>query len=235
MELRRYLHLIRQRLYVVILSVLVGALVGYGVTSRVSQYRTTAQLYVGSEEIAQNPSLLYLEPGLNQVVATFAEMIPTQVIAQKAVVATGVPRSAGAVVGETKAEVVTGTNLIDISVTDPDPVVAQKLANGVGSAFVAQIQNYQPGAPAGPGTVPTEPAYVFQTAPLPTAPLSSGLKRQMILGGIFGLLISVLLVLLLDYLDITAKTPEELERRLGLPVLGVVPLNRSLPEKISVG
>jgi capsular polysaccharide biosynthesis protein len=29
--------------------------------------------------------------------------------------------------------------------------------------------------------------------------------------------------LLLDYVDITIKSPEELERRVGLPVLGVIP------------
>jgi hypothetical protein len=44
------------------------------------------------------------------------------------------------------------------------------------------------------------------------------------LSAIFGLLASVALVLLLDYLDLTVKTADDLERRSGLPVLGVIPL-----------
>jgi hypothetical protein len=33
---------------------------------------------------------------------------------------------------------------------------------------------------------------------------------------------------LLDYLDITVKRPEDLERRIDLPVLGTIPLERQL-------
>ena len=216
-----------------LVTTLVGAAVGYITTSGASEYRTSAQLYVGSREIQQNPNLLYLEPGLNQVVATFAEMIPSPVIAEKAIAESGVPRSAPSVAGETKATVVTGTNLIEVTVTDPDPVVAQKLANGVSGAFVNQIAAYEPGSAAQPGAVPSEPAYIFQTAPFPAAPLSNGLTRKVLLGGIFGFLVSVLLIMLLDYLDVTVKTAEELERRLDLPVLAVVPLSSFVSQKSS--
>jgi succinoglycan biosynthesis transport protein ExoP len=219
----------------VLVTTLIGAAVGYISTPRSSEYRTTAQLYVGSREIQQNPNLLYLEPGLNQVVATFADMIPSPVIAEKAVAQTGVPRSAPSVAGETKAAVVTGTNLIDVTVTDPDPVVAQKLANGISSAFVNQIAAYEPGSPGQPGAVPSEPAYIFQTAAFPAAPLSNGLIRKVLLGGIFGFLVSVLLLLLLDYLDISVKTADELERRVDLPVLAVIPLSSYVSQQGSRG
>jgi capsular polysaccharide biosynthesis protein len=71
--------------------------------------------------------------------------------------------------------------------------------------------------------VPNEPAYVFQDA---TAAVrsSSGVDRKVLLGALFGLVIAILLIFLLDYLDVTIKSPEELERRVGLPVLGIVPL-----------
>jgi capsular polysaccharide biosynthesis protein len=234
-ELRRYIQLIRRRWILVLVTTVIGAGVGYISTPRGSEYRTTAQLYVGSREIQQNPNLLYLEPGLNQVVATFADMIPSPVIAEKAVAAAGVPRSAPSVAAETKATVVTGTNLIDVTVTDPDPVVAQKLANGISSVFVNQIAAYEPGSPAQPGAVPSEPAYIFQTAPFPSAPLSNGILRKVLLGAIFGFLVSVLLILLLDYLDITVKTADELERRLDLPVLAVIPLSSYVSQQASRG
>jgi capsular polysaccharide biosynthesis protein len=218
----------------VLITMLVGAAVGWVTTSRVAEYRTTAELYVGSRDLVQDPSQLYLEPGLNQVVATFATMIPSAVIAEKAVTATGVPRSAGTVVSETKANVVANTNLIDVTVTDVSPTVAEALANGISNAFVAQVQDYEPGT-GSVGSVPSEPAYVFQDAYLPSTPLSSGLTRKVLVGVVFGFVISVLLVLLLDYLDISVKGPDELERRLDLPVLGVVPFNRSLTERMNVG
>lgn len=235
MELRRYFQVLRQKLVLILVTVLVGACIGYATTSRGAQYETSAQLYVGARQLMQDPVQLYGLAGFNQVVDTFAAMIPTPVFAEKAIASTGVPRKVGQVLGETKATVVTDTNLIDVTVKDADPVVAQKLANGISQAFVAQIQNYDPATSPTPGTLPAEPAYVFQQAPLPSAPLSNGLKRKVALGAVFGLIVAVLLVLLLDYLDVTIKGADDLEKRLGLPVLAVVPRRRSLPERISIG
>lgn len=213
---------------------LVGAAIGYVTTSRVAYYRTSSEIYVGTLAFGSNPSQLYVEPGLDQVELTYADMITEPVIAEKAVAETGVPRAAGTVAAETKAAVIADTNLIVVTVTDTDPVVATKIANGVADAFVASVQSYSPTATAGPGTVPSEPAEVFQGAGIPLRPLPTGLGRKVILGGVFGAVVAILLVLLLDYLDITIKSPDELERRLDLPVLGVVPLLSSSPETVAV-
>jgi capsular polysaccharide biosynthesis protein len=225
-ELRRYLHLIRQRWLLILVTTLVGASVGYATTSRTALYRSSATIYVGSRQVTTDPQNLYGTAGLNQIVSTFALMIPNQVIAQKAVAATHVDRAADQVAAETKATVITGTNLISVSVTDPDPVVAQSLTDGVATAFTNQVQTYEPGTTAAPGTLPAEPAYVFQRAYLPTVPLSTGLKKKVIEGGLAGLVISIFVVFLLDYLDISVKSPEDLERRVDLPVLGIIPFQQ---------
>lgn len=235
MELRRYLRLLRHRWLFVVVTVAVGLAAGYLITPRTALYRANAVLYVGPGQLAQNPAELYALPGLNQILYTFTQMIPNPVIAQKTISATGVPRNAQEVTSETKAAVVPGSNLIAVTVTDPDPLVAERLANGMSASFVSQIQSYSPGTSAGPGTIPAEPAYVFQNASLPIAPLSNGLTRHLELGAIFGFVVAVALVLLLDYLDITVRNPEDLERKLDLPVLGIIPLRGGLVERQSVG
>lgn len=227
MELRRYLRLLRQKWALIALTLVVGAIAGYVATPRTALYRATTVLYVGERQVDNNPIQLYGQPGLNQILYTFSQMIPNPVIAQKAILATGVSRTPEQATGETKGTLVPGSNLITVAVTDRDPLVAQRLANGISAAFVAQIQSYEPGTSAGPGTVPVEPAYVFQEATLPVAPLPTGLARHVVLGAIFGLVVSVALVLLVDYLDITVRNPEDLEKKLDLPVLGIVPLRLS--------
>ena len=54
------------------------------------------------------------------------------------------------------------------------------------------------------------------------------MTKKFVLGALFGFVIAALIVLVLDYLDVTVKSPEELERRVGLPVLGIVPRFGSL-------
>lgn len=226
MELRRYLRLLRQRILLIILTAAVGAAAGWLASPRTALYRTQAELYVGSLELGQNLQQLYAENQIAPIEESYAQMIPSAVIAQKAIALTGAGRSVGQVISETKATVVTATNLLLVTVTDPNPVVAQQLANGMSNSFVDQIKSDTPGSAPAVGTVPTEPAYVFQDAGLPSVPLATSAKRNAILGGVLGFVAASLFVLLLDYLDITVKSPADVERRLGVPVLGVVPRSR---------
>src|SRR5580704_7410139 len=143
MELRRYFNLIRRRLALVVVAVIIGGVAGFVSTSRTPVYTATATIYLGSLNLGTNQAQLYAEAGLNQVVATFAQMIPSPVIAQKALNKTHLNGEAGAVAASTTATVVTGTNLIDVSVSDSNSRDAIRLANGVSNAFVSQIANYQ--------------------------------------------------------------------------------------------
>jgi capsular polysaccharide biosynthesis protein len=228
MELRRYLDLIRRRVALIIVAVIVGGVAGFISTSRTPVYTASATIYVGSEGFSgADAAQLELETGLNEVVATFAQMIPSPVIAQKALDKVHLDRSAGVVAASTSATVVTGTNLITVQVSDANAEDAVRLTNGVANAFVSQIGAYQSSATSSKtsssqGAVPNEPAYVFADASY-AARSSSGTVKNIALGAVFGLVISILLVFLLDYLDVTIKSPEELERRVGLPVLGIVP------------
>jgi succinoglycan biosynthesis transport protein ExoP len=230
MELRRYLRLIRQRFALVIVAILVGVGIGYATTSRTPAYTATSTIYVGSLNINENTAQLYAQAGFNEVVATFAVMIPTPVIAQKAIDKTHISLYAGELAAATSTSVVPGTNLINVSVTALRSRDAIRLANGVSQAFVSQIAHYQGAtgtttsttAGTTQGQVPNEPAYLFQNATA-AVKTSSGLTKKILLGALFGLVISILLILLLDYVDITIKSPDELERRVGLPVLGIIP------------
>jgi capsular polysaccharide biosynthesis protein len=235
MELRRYFDLIRRRLALVIVAVIIGGLAGFVSTSRSAVYTASSTIYVGSLNIGGDQAQLYAEAGLNEVVATFAQMIPSAVIAQKALEQSHLSGNAGAVAASTTATVVTGTNLIDVSVSDSNSKDAVKLANGVSKAFVSQISHYQSGGgtvSSSQGAVPNEPAYVFQNA-TEASKASTGVTKKVLLGALVGLVVSILLVFLLDYLDITIKSPEELERRVGLPVLGIVPRFETLPLGLS--
>jgi capsular polysaccharide biosynthesis protein len=228
MELRRYLRLIRQRLLLVVVAIIAGGGIGYAATSRTPAYTATAILFVGSTNLGPDQDQLLFEGDLNEIVATYAVMIPEPVIAQRAIDETHIDRFAGEVASETTALAETGTQLIDVSVTDADANDAVELANAISRAFVSQITDYSAGQTStSEGALPNEPAHVYQEA-TEAVPTSSGLTKRVILGFVFGLIVSIFLILLLDYLDITIKSPDELERRVGLPVLGIIPLFDSL-------
>lgn len=66
-------------------------------------------------------------------------------------------------------------------------------------------------------------ARVLEPAEAPRAPFSPNIIRSSMLGLILGLFLGIGVILGLDFLDQTIRSPEQAERLLGLEVLGLVP------------
>lgn len=64
---------------------------------------------------------------------------------------------------------------------------------------------------------------IVDRAMTPGGPASPNLKQDLSSGMLFGLVLGVGMVLLLEYLDRTVKTADQVERVLGLPTLAVIP------------
>src|SRR3546814_19135096 len=97
---------------------------------------------------------------LQLMVLNFAKMIDSETIARSALADLGLERDPSEVVESTTAEPEPGTQLLYVTVTDPDPEMAQTLANGLADTFVKDIQEFEPGVTA--VTVPRPPAYAFE-------------------------------------------------------------------------
>jgi polysaccharide biosynthesis transport protein len=65
--------------------------------------------------------------------------------------------------------------------------------------------------------------HIIDRALMPGGPFRPSLRQDLIYGLLLGLLLGVGSALLIEFLDRTIKTPEEIERRLLLPTLAVIP------------
>lgn len=231
MELRRYLAILRRRVLLVALTVVAAVTGAWLSTPRDTVYASAATLYVGFQNLNVRPgvdaplandSLAAIE----RIMRTFSLMIDSQPIAAAALTETDVASTPSAVVAATRAIPVGDTQLMLVRVVDRDPGTAQTLANAVAEAFVEGVQDFEPGGQAGEGTIPSLPAYIFDRADLPTAPEPTGIVRNLLVAGVFGLLVASALTFLLEYLDVTIKGAQDAERRLRLPVLGLIPEHR---------
>lgn len=232
MELRRYLTILRSRAWLILVTVLLAGSSGYTLASGPAQYVARSTLYVGSRSISLDPSSGELSndraSAIDRLVLTFSYMVDSEPIARRAAEDLGLDRSATEIVKATEAAPVTATQLLYVDVTDPDPGVAQDLANGLADAFVQAVQEFEPGDLE--GAVPRLPAYVYQRAALPTEPKPNDALKTVLLASIFGLLAAGGIVFVLDYLNVTVRSAFDAEHRLELPVLGVIPaLGAELP------
>lgn len=76
---------------------------------------------------------------------------------------------------------------------------------------------------------------VVSEASISAIPVKPNKKLNVVLGFILGLMVFTALAFVLEYLDNTIKTPEDVSKILELPVIGVIPMNRPEMPKRSYG
>ena len=113
------------------------------------------------------------------------------------------------------------TEIIKISVTDEDPILARDIANTLASVFSREIFDI----------MKVDSTSVLDEAVLPTTPLAQNKVTKIAIAGILGMMVSVGLVFLFEYLDRSIKTADETEHLLGVPVLGVIPKSKAEGKK----
>lgn len=59
---------------------------------------------------------------------------------------------------------------------------------------------------------------------MPTSPSSPKPVLNMLIAFFIGLMVSVGIAFLLEYLDNTVKTQEDVEKLIGVPVIGIIPM-----------
>jgi capsular polysaccharide biosynthesis protein len=227
-ELRHYLSVLRTRIWLILIATLVAAGAGYAASSTGARYTARTTLYLGARSASVNDTANDLTTdrlaALDRIALTFSKMIDSEPVAERAVRSLGLDLDPEDVVDETTVRPEPATQLLYIEVKDRDADRAQQLANALADAFVDAVVEFEPGTRAtAEGQVPQLPAYVFERATVPTDPDPTDQIQTVALATFFGLLCGIGLVLLIDYLDVSLRSAADVERRLELPVLGVIP------------
>ncbi len=108
----------------------------------------------------------------------------------------------------------TDTQIIEITVTDTDPYRAQEIADAIRVASekaIIKILNV-------PGVNKVDGAN------LPTAPAAPNMTKNVLLGVLIGMFVSVAVIVIRFIMDDTIKSPEDIERYLGMSTLASIPL-----------
>lgn len=106
------------------------------------------------------------------------------------------------------------SQVVNVSVQDPDPVIAARIANETATVFkeeIVKIMNVDNVNILAKAEVKENPA------PIKPRPL-----LNIAIAIVVGLMAGVGLAFLLEYFDNTVKTEQDIDRILGLPVLGVI-------------
>ena len=105
------------------------------------------------------------------------------------------------------------TEIIQIKVQDHDPETAANLANTIASAFSKQVIRI----------MNVENVQVLDEAIPQLSPVKPKKAMNIAISLVLGAMLGVLAAFILEFLDTSIKTPEDVEKYLGLPVIGTIP------------
>lgn len=113
------------------------------------------------------------------------------------------------------ASVVTNTRMISISVTDTDPILAKKITDSIStvtSTRICEIMNIE------------NMVSIVDEGSLPTEPSSPATKRNTVIIALLAVIVTAAIIIVIGIKDDRIKTQEDVERYLGVSVLGSIPL-----------
>lgn len=106
------------------------------------------------------------------------------------------------------------TRILSISVQNPDPKQAKEIADAVRESVCIQITDI----------MNVDAVNTVEDGNLPTSPSSPNVMKNLMLGGILGVILAIGIIVLIYMLNDAVKTPDDVERYLGLNVLASIPI-----------
>jgi len=223
LDLREIFQIMRQRLWMILLLPMLAGLTAGSVSLYVLDpvYSASTTLWVikdGSGQANLNDVMLN-----RNLTKTYAE------VAKSRAVMTDVIRELGlkdvTILDLQKRVTVTpvrDTEILSFTIQDGDPLMAAKLADAVAKAFMGQIRTF----------MKVENVAVVDQAMVPTEPVKPRPLLNIAIAMVLGGMAALGLAFLLEYLDTSIKSTEDVARYIGLPVLGVIPVIETKPGEV---
>ena len=228
-----YLHTLRRWAWLIVTCTLISAVTAALVSLELpKQYESTAVVLVNPKQVLLPGADTGYSTQLDQLVQTYVQLISNKPVWDR-LVADGIPRTRDQLKKELTVKREPNTSLIDVTVRDHDPEVALRVAQDIIPAFnksLGDLQSRVQGAkPAGAQLDSLVPWSVPSDAPIdpvsPKVPLNVGVAL------IAGLVISIGIAFLLEYLDDTVKNEYDVRLRLDLPLLGSIVFKKGMARR----
>lgn len=214
-DLGEVFHLLVSKLGIIILSGIILGLVSIVGTMLLitPQYQSTTKIYVLSK---QDSSTLTNQDMQTSTLLTkdYAELIKSRTVTEGVIAQLNLKMTHDQLLKKLSVDTQTDTRIISIIVRDPDPYTASEIANAVRDVAAGHIQQ----------VMDIEAVNIVETANIPSEKASPSLSKNGIIGGLLGVFLAIAVIMVIYITNDTIKAPEDVDRYLGLSVLGNIPL-----------
>jgi capsular polysaccharide biosynthesis protein len=203
------------KIWIVIVSALVFAAATYLVCFFLitPKYESTTKIYVINRQNSESLTYSDLQSG-TQLTKDYQELVTSRPVLEEVKAELGIDIDNDDFKKKITVSVPTDTRIVSITAEDTDPYMARAMADGIrksASEHIANVMN-------------TEAVNVVEEANLPTEISSPKTIRNTLIGGVLGGAVAVMIIIIVFIMDDTIKNPDDVEKYLGLSVLGSIPV-----------
>jgi polysaccharide biosynthesis transport protein len=220
-----YAEVIRRRRWI-ILPIVAATIVVAALFSALQKpvYSAQAKIVIG-----QGDRLFQAQNGnaIQPFTATMADLIKSDIVARRVISTLGLHSTPSSLLSNVAVSTNPQTAVLQLTVHDNNSQQARRIADQFGATFVSLVQDRfgKLGSGASGGTLPIT-ASVFDPAHVVPGAVSPKPVRNVAIAAGLGIVLGLVAAFLVEQLDGTLRTQEDIEATLGMPVLGRVPVQR---------
>ena len=186
---------------------------GYAKFFMTPQFTSTTKIYIMNKQDETTLTQGDMQTS-TYLTKDYAEMIKSRTVTEKVILDRGLDMTSDQLRDKTSINVVSDARIISISVKDKDPYKAAEIADAIREVASEHIQN----------VMDIEAVNVVEEASIPFMKSSPPVKRYTLMGGAAATVLLMAFILLKYLTNDTIQISDDIEKKLGISVLSVIPM-----------
>lgn len=211
-DFEEILNLFKKKFWIVILITAITTGLAANKASKMQpSYSARLNIFMGVAEEGLDYSIMQQMNFYGRNISTLKDMIMNQEFVEDVLKKKRIDKSASEVISAISVQSSEDSPIVSMSYYGGTTSGGAKILDVMAEAFISEIKELIP------EMNPTIVNKAYESISTPNK------KKVINAGALFGVIVSIGLILILDYLDDTLKSKQELERVLPIPVLGDIP------------
>lgn len=216
-DLKELFEFLKSKIIWILVAVVISVIIGnvYTIITRVPMYKTNVSLVLVSEKSGENNSAYNnSELQLNKnLVGTYSEIVKSKTVLNKVIKNLDLDVSYLDLKSRITVTSIDNTEIINIYVVDENSKNASLIANEIANVFVNEVNKFYK----------LNNVNILDKATDVKTPYNVNYLKDNVIYCMIGLVFSIGILFLLFYFDTSVKTSDEIEKKFGLNVIGIVP------------
>jgi capsular polysaccharide biosynthesis protein len=201
----------------ILFAVFISGAIGFAVSEFliVPQYESTSELYVLSKSTSIT-SLADIQTGTS-LTNDYMVVVQGRPVLEQVIENLGIQETYNSLSKKISLTNPSNSRILQITVTHEDPQMAKLIADEIAEVGAAYISV----------TMDQDPPNIIQYGYADGSPVSPNIAKNTLIGALIGAFLSMAIIVMAYLFNDTIMEPEDIEKKLGMNVLGTLPLEES--------